>query len=236
MSTRTKSLINKIKDYLKFDKFYIFRLKLIKKLKDKASKDLYDYGEGYFYQSLKKINLSGLRDTSYRVKELNLSKIIQHKKVLDIGCNSGFVLLETENHYESAIGIDYNLQLIEIANKVKDHLEANKIEFICDDFLTYNFQNKKFDVILSLANHSTFDEGIKDTSLYFQKIENLLEKDGILIFEGHHPQYESVEKFEKIKVFLLEKYNLLEEGKYNVSNFYDNGRNYLVLKSKERKS
>ena len=36
-------------------------------------------------------------------------------------------------------------------------------------FNTFDFK-EKFDVVLSLANHSTFDKGISDTKFYFKKL------------------------------------------------------------------
>ena len=36
--------------------------------------------------------------------------------------------------------------------------------------MKYNFE-KKFEVILSLANHSTFDKWIDDTNYYFKKFK-----------------------------------------------------------------
>ena len=39
--------------------------------------------------------------------------------------------------------------------------------------MKYNFE-KKFEVILSLANHSTFDKGIDDTNYYFEKVQKNL--------------------------------------------------------------
>ena len=60
LMTKMLSLVNKYKDFLKFDKYRLLRKEIYLKLKNQIT---YDYGEGYFYQSLDKINLSGLRDT-----------------------------------------------------------------------------------------------------------------------------------------------------------------------------
>ncbi len=58
---------------------------------------------------------------------------------------------------------------------------------------------------MSLANHYTYDKGIKYTDIYFQKILNILDKQGILIIESHHPQYENLGKFQNIIDQLLKK-------------------------------
>ena len=162
-----RSKINYYKDFLKFDKHRKIRKTILNKIiNPKLKEDKYDYGEGYFYQSLEKINLSGLRNTLKRIEELELSKYTKNKSVLDIGTNSGFVLTQTEQNFSNAIGIDYNKSLIDVANICKEYLELEKLEFICNDFLEHNF-NKKFDIILSLANHHTFDQTLQHTLLLF---------------------------------------------------------------------
>ena len=68
MSSNSK--LNKFFDSLKFDKFRTFRKKVLD-LKNYNLSLNHDYGNGYFYQSFEKINLSGLRKTKDRVKALN---------------------------------------------------------------------------------------------------------------------------------------------------------------------
>ncbi len=56
------SKINYWKHLLSIDKNKKFRKKLIEII-DIKKKQTYDYGEGFFYQSIPTINLAGLRDT-----------------------------------------------------------------------------------------------------------------------------------------------------------------------------
>ena len=95
----------------------------------------------------------------------------------------------------------------------------------------YEF-NKKFDVIFSLANHSTFDLGIKSTNNYLYKCDALLKKGGHFLIESHHPSYEKISEFSKIVE------NFKKDFNYNVENssilktnfFYDDGRKFYLLK------
>ncbi len=48
------------------------RNKIVKIIKLNKN-NLYDYGEGFFYQSIPSIGLKGLRDTAKRVDKLNLN-------------------------------------------------------------------------------------------------------------------------------------------------------------------
>jgi spermidine synthase len=86
-----------------------------------------------------------------------------------------------------------------------------------------------------LANHSTFDEGIKNTELYFNKIYSLLNKNGILIIESHNPLYEKSEIYLEIIKNLEVYYETIEHGKYDFGNFYDKNRLFHILKKNRQK-
>ncbi len=224
------NLYYKLLHIINFDKHRNFRKELIKFNNSKTA-DLYDYGEGMFYQSIPPIKLNGLRNSHKRIKILKLNNYLLDKTVLDIGTNIGAIPLSSEKNFKECIGIDHNSDVIEIANKVKDYLGIEKLQFICGDFLKYNF-NKKFDVVLSLANHSTFDKGIEDTNYYFQKIEEILIEGGILILESHSPLYEDPSSYLNLVEMLKNNYEIIEYGYYEFGNFYDKKRKFHIFKKK----
>jgi SAM-dependent methyltransferase len=223
--------INKFIDSLKFDKHRSFRKEIYGLLK-KADKDKYDYGNGYFYQSLEKINLSGLRNSKKRLSEYNLSKLTLNSEILDIGCNSAFLICELEQNFKSYFGIEWNNNLIEIGNKTIKYLNLQNIDLIDGNFLNYNFNNRKFGVIFSFANHSTYDKGIISSTDYFNKCDSLLIKNGTLVVESHHPNYENKITFEEMINKLIKSYSYKQIVKKIIksNNFYDNGRTFIILK------
>ena len=224
------SSFNLISHKLSFDKHKSIRTSIIDSLKNNHN-DLYDYGEGFFYQSVPKINLKGLRNTQKRIDKLNLNKYLENKNFLDIGTNGGAIPLSLNNNFKNGVGIDYNSSLINVAKIIQNYLEIKNLEFICGDFLKYEF-NKKFEVILSLANHSTFDKGLNDINQYFQKLNSLIDQNGILIIESHNPLYEKNETFMEIINQLKDKYEIIDNGIYKFGNFYDQNRTYFILKKK----
>ena len=193
--------------------------------------NLYDYGEGFFYQSVPPINLKGLRDTKKRIRKLNLNNYLKNSTFLDIGTNIGSIPLSLNNQFIFGVGIDHNNTTIKVAQKIQEYLGVKNIEFISGDFSKYEF-NKKFDVILSLANHSTFDKGIDDPEPYFNKIYSLLNKNGILIIESHNPLYEKSEIYLELIKNLEVSYETIEFGKYDFGNFYDQNRLFHIMKKK----
>jgi len=204
------------------------RNKIINIIKNNNN-SLYDYGEGFFYQSIPLINLKGLRDTDRRIEELKLNNYLKDSEFLDIGTNIGAIPLSVKNQFKYCIGIDHSDTVIKVAKTVKEYLNLKNIKFICADFLKYKF-DRNFDVILSLANHSTFDQGIKDSDDYFKKIYSLLKDNGFLILESHSPYYESNEKFLKVVNNFIGSFKIVNKGIYNFGNYYDSGRTYLILK------
>ena len=227
------SKINYWKHLLSIDKSKKFRKKLIEII-DIKKKQTYDYGEGFFYQSIPTINLAGLRDTKKRLEILKLDELVAEKKVLDIGCNIGSILIELKSNYKKAIGIDYNQECIDVGKHVIENLQKKNLELICDDFNTFDFK-ERFDVILSLANHSTFDKGISDTKFYFKKIKSIIKEGGVLVIESHAPLFEKKEDFEKtLKLNDISiDYNLVFESSYNFGNIYDRGRSFKIFQRKQ---
>lgn len=228
--TKFLSFLNKLKDFGEIEHKEI-RKEIIKILKNQNS-DFFDYGFGYFYQSINQIKVSGLRNSKKRCDCYELDKYVTNaKQILDIGSNTGSIIFEIFKEDKRFTGIEYNKTLIQISKKTQEYLNFKNIEFLCEDFLKFETK-KKFDLILSLANHTTFDKGIESSEQYFNKVFNLLEDEGIILIESHHPKYEKKEDFEKMIVSLVENYklNIINSKKLITGSYYDDGRNFYFLK------
>ncbi len=227
--SKLNSKINKFFDSVKFDKYRTLRKEIFFILNTNKN-NLYDYGEGYFYQSLEKISLSGLRLTQKRIETLDLNNYIKDKTILDIGSNIGAISLQLDQTFNSFDNIEHNNILNKIGQKISNVISNKQINFYSEDFMEKKF-TKNYDIILSLANHHTFDGGIKNTDLYFEKILNILKKNGILIVESHHPKYENEEKFQNIINQILKKDLItIKKGSYKFYNNYDYRRSFYFLK------
>ena len=194
----------------------------------------YDYGNGYYYQSFKKLNISGYRNTEERIQQLDLRKLVTDKNILDIGSNSGFVLLSLAKEMEKAVGVEFNPYLVETSNQVKKYLGVDNVDFITDSFENYNPPKQTFDIVLSLANHSTYDKNTKQSvDDYFEKTSSLLKSNGQLLFESHPPQIEPKEKLEHT-INAIKKYYTIEFLPHvKMNGFLDKNRTYLIGTKKE---
>jgi len=222
-------ILNFLRDL--FFKINFFKIKLIIfsiLFKNKG----FDYGAGYFYQSSDLLGIRGLRESIYRIKKLNLNDIIKNKDILDIGTNTGFILLDLKQDFKSATGIEINPTYVKIANFLKRKLNKKKLNFVNKDFTKINLKKDSYDCILSLANHCTYDGNIRNTSLYFKKINYILKKKGLLILESQHPNIERKNKFTKIVNSIIETYNykIISRGIYKSKNFYENNRSFVIFR------
>lgn len=101
-------------------------------------------------------------------------QISKEKTVLEIGVGTGRLAVRTAPLCKEFYGIDISAETIKSA--VNNLKEYNNTNFICDDFMTYNF-DVAFDVIYSSL---TFMH-IKEKQTAINKIQQLLKTDGLFV-------------------------------------------------------
>ena len=186
-----------------------------------------------FYQGLEEIDIKGSRSSEKRFQEYNITEFLsKEKKALDIGSNCGFFSIFISKYVKHISGVEINPYLTKIANETKDFLEIENIHFINSSFEEFK-TDKKFDIIFSLANDSTIDDNTKfNFEEYIEKINNLLNKDGLVIFESQAIDSMISERFEEKFRFLEQKFNIIEKRKlqseYPVN---DPERDFLVFRN-----
>jgi SAM-dependent methyltransferase len=191
----------------------------------------HDYGEGYFYQGFADVSVSGLRDTSARVAALQMLDRVRGRSVLDIGSNSGFVSIALAETAESVDGVESNPYLNKMGVLVADYLGRSNVKFTDGDFEDFE-PGREYGVVMSFANHSTFDGNTKHTlEEYFDKCLRLLESDGIFLFESHAPAYEG-EALDTVIRLIDERFSIVEKTVLNTGKRFDDGRTLLVSKPK----
>jgi hypothetical protein len=146
----------------------------------------YIYAWGYFYQGFDLIKINGIRNTEYRLKSYNLDRFLNNNMVLlDIGANACFLAIALASKVSKVIAIEWNPFQLQIGSEVANYLKCKNIEFINDDYL--KLKNViKVDAICSFANHHTTDGGMRpELRMYFEKLYENLNPNGILFFESH---------------------------------------------------
>lgn len=186
------------------------------------------YGEGYLYQSCDEVSLGGLRNTTARVTAMGLRNFCKNAFVVDIGCNSGFLDIAIAPYARQIIGFDINPYLIDIGTQALAYLKISNVELSALSFETFE-SKEPADIVLSFANHSTFDGNTEQTvKMYIEKCHTILRTGGLLLFESHHPTYESKEALEETYKIIQKMFSIKERRILQSKNFFDNGRTFIV--------
>lgn len=187
-----------------------------------------------FYQGFDEIKISGWRSTEQRFKMYNIEKhLSKNKSVLDIGSNCGFFSLFVSRFVNHVDGIEINPYLVAITNDTKEFLKIQNAYFHVSSFEDFQTE-KNYDVIFSLANDSTIDRNTKfHFHEYIGKILELLNDQGILIFESQAADNMPKSKFGP-KFDILKKYFNVIENKIVLSEYPVNvpERIFLILEKK----
>ncbi|MDR2769704.1 MAG: class I SAM-dependent methyltransferase [Puniceicoccales bacterium] len=183
---KKQAILNRLKDYFRIRKQLSLHYEIAKILEAQLREyTSYDYGEGYFYQSCRLIHITGFRNTEARIAGMQWEKYIAGKTVLDIGTNAGFLALEIAPLCKKIEGFDINPYLIQVANCAKSFLKRDNAKFWAGTFEEFNYE-QSYDVVLSFANHSTYDHNTKQSiDDYFQKCHRYVSDGGYLLFESH---------------------------------------------------
>jgi len=228
---RKRSMLNRFRDYQGLnDQGDLLALhRQINGLLEKAASEWnsYDYGEGYFYQSFQKVGISGLRITEQRVRAMNLAQRLKNRRVLEIGCNTGFVALSVADTVENISGFDINPCLVQIGQAVAEYLKISNVSLLTSSFEAFQ-PDRKYDVVLSFANHDTYDGNTKQSLQdYFLKCRNVLKTNGLLLFESHPPQLEG-DGFKNVCTIINEFFIVQEKKVLSYGTFLDRGRTFIV--------
>tara|TARA_Y100000588_G_scaffold330910_1_gene368137 strand:+ start:1165 stop:1956 length:792 start_codon:yes stop_codon:yes gene_type:complete len=191
----------------------------------------HDYGEGYFYQGLDEICVTGLRDTSARISALNIPELIRGRTVLDIGSNTGFLSIKLAKTATSVVGIESNPYLNKIGTLTASYLKIMNVEFNDQSFEDFK-PSYSYGVVASFANHSTFDGNTRHTiEEYIAKCHSLIENGGLFLFESHAPAYEGT-RLTNVLNLIQDQFNILETAILFTGRRFDDGRTLLVASPK----
>ena len=82
---------------------------------------------------------------------------------------------------------------------------------------------------LSFANHSTYDHNTKQSvDEYFKKCYKYVKDGGILLFESHHPNYETPERLENVLEVLKRYFDVERICKLTRGSSGDHGRIFAI--------
>ena len=191
----------------------------------------YDYGHGYFYQSCAELKVTGYRCSEARIAEMELERLVKGKSVLEIGCNAGFIAVALAKEAASIDAFEINPYLIGVANLAKDYLGRSRANFFTSSFEDFE-PSKAYEVVLSFANHSTFDNNTKHAvEEYFQKCKRCLAPGGLLLFESHAPELEDEAAVSRTLEILSRHFRITHRTILKTGNEADRNRTFAIAEN-----
>jgi SAM-dependent methyltransferase len=189
--------------------------------------DSYDYGEGYYYQSSDELGVTGLRDTTGRVKAFGLEELVSGRSVLEIGCNTGFLSIAIAPSARRVVAFELNPYLIEIGKLGANFLRVRNVEFSVAAFEDFGGDDT-FDDVLSFANHHTYDGNTRQPlAEYFERCHALTRPGGRLVFESHPPEIEGAHFAETVRI-IERLYDIEYNVVHDYGTFLDRNRRFIV--------
>lgn len=159
---------------------------------------------------------------------MDLREILRGKEVFEIGSNTGFLGISVADVVERFVGCELNPFLVEIARLSAEYLEITNLEYTVQPFEAFA-GSQTFDVVISFANHSTYDGNTRQSlETFFGKCHELTSPGGILAFESHpSPEYEG-ERLEKVCAIIADLFTIEDRRVLNYGTFLDEGRTFIV--------
>lgn len=143
-------------------------------------------------------------------------------KILDIGCGGGFPCVPIAIEYPNfqIIGIDSIQKKINSINLIKEKLELNNLNVICDR--VENLKDQKFDIIVSRA--------VGDLSKICEYALPLLRKDGFFVAYKSKKVHEEIDNAQKILTKYKCKINEIINYTLPLNEIYE--RNLVIISVK----
>lgn len=190
----------------------------------------YAFGFRYFYQGYTRVHISGIRPTELRFQHYDVAAHLRPTdRVLDLGCNSGFMAIEASYHAAHVDGVEWNPYMVEAGQAVARYLQRDNVHLQAGDLNAFE-ASAPYDCVMAYACYHTDDHGNREgIDAHFDKLHALLRPGGTLLFESHYVDIHNPD-FHAFMERLTPRFERLQRT--FVSNGPDRGgdRYYYVLK------
>lgn len=139
------------------------------------------FSEKYKVSSFRFLSPTNLFLHKRRKKVNILFEKVAFKKVADIGCGSGVLMLDLINYGANVVGVDYSPKMLSSAEKLfkKYGIKNNKYKLIKSNVTKLPLSNKSVDLVLAtgLLDYISKDDG----ELFMAEVRRVVNKNGNII-------------------------------------------------------
>lgn len=129
-------------------------------------------------------------------------QFVLKKKVLDLGCGTGYGTFFLSNVVENIVGIDISVDAI---NRARENFKSQNLIYKVMDTHQLEFDNKLFDAIISFEVF----EHLKDQNKVLEEVKRVLKSDGIFILSTPNKIYSKGKNPYHIKEFFKNELEII---------------------------
>jgi 2-polyprenyl-3-methyl-5-hydroxy-6-metoxy-1,4-benzoquinol methylase len=167
------------------------------------------HGGGGFYQSCEPLLIRGQRPTAARVDTYGLSSVLAPTdRLLDIGCNCGFLALHCAPFVREVVGIDVESRFVTMANTAQRFLGRDNCRFVQTSFDDFH-DGEPFDVIFSFAVHHWISMPLV---AYADRLSELLRPGGHILLESQDLNSHDADWDEKLAAVCSRGFSVARSG------------------------
>lgn len=184
---------------------------------------------GLLYQSFEPAKIVGSRNTEERIAVYGLEELCSEKRVLDLGCNTGFLAVAVAPHASNVVGIEQEQTLVDIGSLVQTFVGADNVSLQHGDATTFH-SDQPFDVVIAAAVHGWMSMPLAALG---QRLADLTAEGGAVLFESQGQRSTTVieEGFHE-KIIELTKAGFDIERRGTICDDRVNMRAFVILRKR----
>jgi len=151
-------------------------------------------------------------DYNIKIRTETVAEFIGDKyysNVLDMPCGNGFISLKNSKQFTALTLVDFSENMIALAKQIAEQEKVTHVSFYCGDIFETNFNNKEFDLIISLGILAHID----DVDKFLNYIQSKVKKGGAIIIQNTNSNH----FYSKLIRLYLGVRKLLGKDKYTLN-------------------
>lgn len=183
------------------------------------------------YQAFEKLGIHGKRPVQKRVTTYELPRYLNKSmKVLEVGCNVGFLALAIADYVQSVDAFDIDPNYITVAKMVQKFCNVKNCHFFVHSLNEFT-PKMQYDFVISAAVHGWSGMSFSE---YISTLSQCLKSNDLILFESH--EIDVHKDWPSRREMLLSNFDLINSGLIDDADekMYESElREFLILRKKD---